>query len=39
MPLLFNAYFGAGLPMQADTHYAWHDAHETDLYQWEGTLP
>jgi hypothetical protein len=39
MPLLFNAYFGAGLPMQPDTHYAWRDAHEIDLYEWEGNLP
>jgi hypothetical protein len=39
MPLLFNAYLGQQLPMQPDTHYAWHDATETDLYVWEGTLP
>ena len=39
MPALFRGYFGLSLPHQPDTHYAWRDGKETDLYVWEGTLP
>jgi len=39
MPALFDGYFGMSLPRQPDTHYAWRDGKETDLYVWEGALP